>query len=248
MILSFILVALVLGSFANCLIWRLYINKSIGGRSICPQCKEQLAWYDNIPLLSFIFLKGKCRYCHKKISWQYFLVELVMPIFFLGVWYLAAADIFLLIKLCLAIFLLVIVFVFDLKYYLIPINLLFIISPLLYLFNILAGTIWWQALFFSAGLIIFFLIQYLLTSKKGIGEGDIFLGASLGLMLSSWTQVFILIIVSYFLGSLVGLTLMLLKEKKWQSRLPLGVFLALGAIISLFFSDYIWAWFLKIAI
>lgn len=247
-ILFITLLALALGSFANCLIWRLYINKSIKGRSICPKCKHQLAWYDNIPLLSFLFLKGTCRYCHKKISWQYFLVEFAMAILFILAWFIAHDNIYLLIKLYLAIFLLIIIFVFDLRYYLIPINLLFILAPLIYVFNILAGAIWWQALVFSLSLVIFFLAQYLITSKKGIGEGDIWLGATLGLMFSTWTELFTLILVSYFLGSFLGIALMIMKKKKWQSKLPLGVFLAIGGIISLFWSDFLWTAFLKILI
>ncbi len=240
-----ILLALALGSFANCLIWRMYVNKSIKGRSICPQCKRQLAWYDNIPLLSFIFLRGTCRYCHKKISWQYFLVEFFMALLFVLAWQIAQDNIFLLIKLCLAIFLLSIIFVFDLKYYLIPINLLLIISPIIYIFNILDTSIWWQVLIFSVSLTIFFLLQYIITRKKGIGEGDIWLGASLGLMFSSWTELFVLILVSYLLGSLVGIVLMILRKKQWQSKLPLGVFLSIGAVTSLFWSDYLWLLLLK---
>jgi leader peptidase (prepilin peptidase) / N-methyltransferase len=242
------LLALALGSFANCLIWRLYVNKSIKGRSICPKCKHQLAWYDNIPLISFLLLKGKCRYCQKKISWQYFLVEFSLAILFILAWHLASDDIYLFIKLCLAIFLLLIIFVFDLRYYLIPINLLLIMSPLIYLVNLLSGISWYLPLFFSLILIIFFLIQYIITNKKGIGEGDIWLGGSIGLMLAGWTELFIVILVSYLLGSLVGIVLMILKKKKWQSKLPLGVFLSFGTIISLFWADYLWAWFLQLLI
>ena len=74
------------GSFINCLVWRLREKKTILGRSMCPKCKKQIAWYDNVPLLSFILLKGKCRSCHKKISWQYPLVELITAVLFLVIW------------------------------------------------------------------------------------------------------------------------------------------------------------------
>ncbi len=243
-----IILGLILGSFANCLIWRLYVNKSLWGRSICPACKHQLAWYDNIPLLSFLLLGANCRYCQRKISWQYFFVELAMTVLFIMAWQFSGDNVFLLIKLCLSIFLLVTVFVFDLKYYLIPINLLLIISPLLYLSNLLSGIVWWQPLFFSLVLLTFFLSLYLITAKKGIGEGDIWLVASLGLVLSTWIDILLLILISSFLGSLVGIILVILKKKKWQSQLPLGVFLALGTIISLFYSDYLWTEISKILI
>lgn len=248
MLIFIVLLALALGSFANCLIWRLFVNKKITGRSICPKCGHQLRWFDNIPLISFLILNGACRYCHKKISWQYFLVELSMAFLFILNWYLYFDNIFLFIKISLAIFFLIIIFTFDLKYYLIPINFLLITSPLIYIFNILSGAIWWQVLLFSLSLSIFFLVQYIATSKKGIGEGDIWLGAALGLMLTSWSQVFVLIIVSYFLGSFIGILLLIFKKKKWSSKLPLGVFLAVGALTALFFTDFIWFQFLKLFI
>ena len=76
------LFGLIIGSFLNCLIWRLHQEESLGGRSYCPNCRHKLFWYDNIPLLSFILLCGRCRYCQKKISWQYPLVELAVAILF----------------------------------------------------------------------------------------------------------------------------------------------------------------------
>ena len=83
---------LTIGSFINCLVWRLHKKQTILGRSYCPNCKHQLAWFDNIPLVSYIFLRGKCRYCTKPISMQYPMVELIVllsfpickPKFFLG--------------------------------------------------------------------------------------------------------------------------------------------------------------------
>ncbi len=70
------LLGLIIGSFLNCLIWRLHKKESMLGRSYCPKCGQQIAWYDNIPILSFVFLGGKCRHCRKEISWQYPAVEL----------------------------------------------------------------------------------------------------------------------------------------------------------------------------
>jgi len=83
-IIIFIL-GLVIGSFINALEYRITEKKTMAGRSFCPHCKHQLAWYDLFPLLSFAFLGGKCRYCKKKISWQYPLVELGSGFTFVGV-------------------------------------------------------------------------------------------------------------------------------------------------------------------
>ncbi len=76
------LFGLIIGSFLNCLIWRLHKEESILGRSYCPKCRHQIVWYDNIPVFSFLLLKGKCRHCGKNISWQYPLVELATGILF----------------------------------------------------------------------------------------------------------------------------------------------------------------------
>ena len=76
-----------MGSFLKCLIWRLHIKKSILGRSICPKCGHQIAWYDNIPLLSFIFLRGRCRHCRQEISLQYPLVELIAGLLFVAAFF-----------------------------------------------------------------------------------------------------------------------------------------------------------------
>ncbi len=84
-ILTFIfLFGLIIGSFLNCLIWRLHKKESLLGRSYCPKCKKQIAWYDNIPVLSFIMLGGKCRQCGKAISWQYPIVELTTGVLFVA--------------------------------------------------------------------------------------------------------------------------------------------------------------------
>ena len=83
LILFFIfLFGLVIGSFLNCLIYRLREGKSMLGRSFCPKCKQQIAWYDNIPVLSFILLRGRCRHCGKKISIQYPAVEFITGVLF----------------------------------------------------------------------------------------------------------------------------------------------------------------------
>ena len=80
-LLSFV-IGLAFGSFLNCLIYRLYHKKTLFGRSFCPNCQHQIAWYDNIPILSFIILAGRCRFCRQKISWQYPLVEFLTGLLF----------------------------------------------------------------------------------------------------------------------------------------------------------------------
>ena len=120
------ILGLIVGSFINCLTWRLYKEESIMGRSYCPKCRKQIAWHDNIPVLSFLFLRGKCRKCKKKISFQYPLVELVTGLLFFGV-FLFNSDLLILdskfiIQLFRNLFfvsVMVIIFIYDLKWYMI---------------------------------------------------------------------------------------------------------------------------------
>ncbi|MFA7601286.1 MAG: prepilin peptidase, partial [Patescibacteria group bacterium] len=86
------LFGLIIGSFLNCLIWRLYKEETVLGRSYCPKCGQELKWYDNIPVLSFIFLKGRCRFCNDKISWQYPLVEIITGLLFAFSYYFSLQN------------------------------------------------------------------------------------------------------------------------------------------------------------
>lgn len=255
-ILIIFLLGLSLGSFANSLIWRLANDLSFKGRSVCPKCKKTINFFDNIPLFSFLVLRGRCRNCQKKISWQYPLLELAMGVFFvlafLNVFDFQIIDldlmwldlksglIWLLLRDLLAIFLLLIIFVFDWRYYLIPVNLLIIFTPFFYLFNLLLGVTWWWSIISAIAVIAFFLFQYLITKGKGIGEGDIWLGGALAFLLPIYQELIIAILLAYFIGSLVGIFFIVLRKKKWQSKMPLGTFLVIGSIISLFFADFIW--------
>lgn len=250
------LLALSLGSFANSLIWRLANEKSFKGRSICPQCQKLIMWYDNIPLISFILLKGKCRYCQKKISWQYPIVELSLMLLFLLAWFrfldfqllnfeqililIKSEAIWMLIRDFLALFLLIIILVFDWCYLLVPVNLLIISLPIFWLISILMGVVWWWPLLLSFGVALFFLLQYLITKKRGLGEGDIWLGAWLAFLLPIWSHLLVAILIAYLLGSLIGIILIVIKKKKWQSKLPLGVFLVIGTILAIFWGDLIY--------
>jgi prepilin signal peptidase PulO-like enzyme (type II secretory pathway) len=240
---------LLIGSFINCLAWRLYKEETILGRSYCPKCRKELHWYDNIPLLSFLLLKGKCRACHDKISWQYPLVELVTGLLFAAV--VAHFSIFagwLLLKMFVFIAVLILIFIFDLRWYLIPTNVLLwagifiaIVGYFSYPYGLGAYLL---ALVISAAIAsLFFAVQYWLTRGKGIGEGDIWLGMFLGITFVNLSQLAVAILSAYFLGSVVGLTLLAFKKKKLGSRLPLGVFLAAGALIAIFFGSDLANWY-----
>jgi prepilin signal peptidase PulO-like enzyme (type II secretory pathway) len=251
-----LMLGLSFGSFANCLIWRLYKGESIVGRSHCPLCKNILRWYHNIPLLSYVFLRGRCYFCHKKISWQYPLVEFsVAFLFLLFFWqlldfkYVADESLWLLlqepsfylylVRDLLAAWAMTIIFAFDLRYYLISNFVVWPASVFFIIINLFLGVIWWQILLSMVAAVLFFGLQYLLTRGRGLGEGDIWLGALLGAMFPDWELLITAILSAYLIGTVTGLTLIIGGHKSWGSKLPLGVFLAIGAILTLIWGENI---------
>ncbi|PKM87177.1 hypothetical protein CVU83_03315 [Candidatus Falkowbacteria bacterium HGW-Falkowbacteria-2] len=259
-----LLLGLSLGSFANCLIWRLYKQERVLGRSYCPLCKKQIVWYDNIPLLSYIFLGGRCRQCKKKISWQYPLVEFAVAALFLLFWfknleysYLSLTELsyyfenprfwLSLIFDWLAVWVLTVVFVFDLRYYLVSTILTVVAAVVFLALNYSLGVTWYLPLITMAGGAAFFGLQFLATRGKGIGEGDIWLGLMLGAMFVQVNLLILAIFASYIIGTIIALGLLIAGKKAWSSKLPLGVFLALGGLFALIWGnkllDAYWAWF-----
>jgi len=240
-------IGLVIGSFLNCLIWRLYKNESLSGRSYCPHCRQTIAWYDNIPLLSFMFLGGRCRRCQKTISWQYPLVELATAILFVLTWQLdttVQSFSWQLLRDWLLVVTLIIVFVYDCRWQLVPMLPLWSMMLVIFLLNLVLGFSWVSLLLFGTIGAAFFLIQYIITARRGVGEGDIWLGAFLGLAYPDPKQLFLIMLTAYTLGSVFGLFLIISGQKKWQSRLALGPFLALGAVITLIWGRQIITWYL----
>ncbi|MDP2709368.1 MAG: prepilin peptidase [bacterium] len=250
MILTFVFVfGLIIGSFLNCLIWRLHKDESLLGRSYCPKCKQQIAWYDNLPVVSFIMLAGKCRRCGKGISWQYPLVELITGILFVVAFLLSyelrVTSYELIIKLLRDWFLIsamIVVFIYDLRWYLILDIVTLPACLIALILNLLLGFDLWNLLI--SGIIgsSFFLSQFIISGGRWIGGGDIRLGLLMGLALG-WPGVMVAIIISYFLGSIAGLGLIAAGKKQWGSQLPLGVFLAAGSIIVLFWQEQILNWY-----
>jgi prepilin signal peptidase PulO-like enzyme (type II secretory pathway) len=269
---------LVIGSFLNALIWRMHVKKNIIERSCCPKCKHILGIKDLIPLFSFFWQKGKCRYCQKKISWQYPIVELVTGIFFIFVFLINFKTVslgefqnfqwiqqvhynfsvlnfqtifngfnifttnfqfsILTLRDLFFVSVLVIIFVYDLKYGFIldKVTLPAILVGLI--LNLILG-ITWQNLILAAGIGGgFFLVQFLISKGRWIGGGDIRMGALMGVFLG-WPQILVALFFSYILGAIIGVGLIFLKKKTWKSEIPFGVFLAIGAIISLFFGEQI---------
>ena len=243
------LFGLIIGSFLNCLIWRLYKEETVLGRSYCPKCGQELRWYDNIPVLSFIFLKGKCRFCGDKISWQYPLVEIITGLLFAFSYYFSLQNGLSFLELFFYFFVIslsIIIFVFDLRWYLIPVWVVIIGGVLIISLNIFFGASILNVLLSMLIGASFFGLQYLITRGKGIGEGDIWLGALFGAIFPDIKLLILSIFLTYIIGGLVAMVLIIFKIKKIGSRLPLGIFLSLSLLIVLFFGKEIVNWYFSL--
>ena len=235
---------LCIGSFLNCFIYRLEQKKSLSGRSFCPHCKHTLSWLDLIPVFSFLFLGGKCRYCKKKISWQYPLVEIATGIIFLLIFkFLNFYNFLNLFFLFYVAAVLIIIFIYDLKHYLIPDKVLFpaIIIALVYRifgnFSLLENYL--LAALIASG---FFLFFFLVSKGRWMGFGDVKLAVLLGLLLG-FPNILAGLFLAFFFGAIIGLILMVLKKKGLKSEIPFGPFLIAGTFIALFWgSEIIQLW------
>jgi len=241
------LIGLIVGSFLNCLVWRLYKEETILGRSYCPTCSKTIAWYDNVPLISFLLLRGRCRHCKLKISWQYPLVEFFTALLFV-LSFLSVATLpnfsLLLARDWFLISALMIVFIYDFRWQMVPMMVVWPTIAIVTIFNLFLGFSW-IALIIS-GLIGggFFWAQYILTKKKGLGEGDIWLGLLLGITFPALSYLGLSLISAYFIGSIVSVILLISKNKGWKSKIALGPFLVIGAIITLIYGQEIINWYL----
>lgn len=232
-----------IGSFLNVVILRTRAKRSLTGRSQCPACHITLRWYQLIPVLSFLIQHGRCAYCHQPISLQYPLVELATAFIFalLSIWFYSE-PIRLIWYLLYAIFL-ILIFVYDAKYYLIPD--LFSLSGIVVgvLGSVVLGASWQSlllAIAFGAGI---FIVQYLMSRGRWIGGGDIRLGAMMGAMVG-WPNIIAALFVAYVLGAVVALALMLTGRKAMQDQLPFGTFLTLATLLTFFIGDDIVHWYL----
>jgi len=244
---------LIVGSFLNCVIYRLEVNDSpLKGKSYCPKCKHTLNWQDLIPVLSFFFLRGKCRYCSQKISWQYPLVEIATGILFLLIFNfqlnpVSLVEVGFLIFYFIIASLLIIIFVYDLKHYIIPDRIIYSAIVLVLFYVLLRPDFFGRSDFFLSafGAALFFLLLVLITKGKGMGIGDIKLAFFMGLFLG-WPNILIALFLAFFIGAIIGTGLIILKKKNLKSEIPFAPFLIFGTFFALFFAEKIleWYWYL----
>jgi leader peptidase (prepilin peptidase)/N-methyltransferase len=247
------------GSFLNSLIYRLEEGLPFPWlRSFCTKCRHILAWHDLIPVLSFLFLRGHCRYCRQKISWQYPLVELFTGIIFLltslfvsnvnnyTLFYLLIIDCFL-----------IVIFVYDLKHYIIPDKVVYpaiflaLLYQIVFNFQFPISAANFQLLinnfyppFLSAVLAAAFFLAIVLFSKgRLMGAGDIKLVFLMGLVLS-FPNILVALFLAFILGAIIGIGLVIFGKKNFKSEVPFAPFLISGTFIALFWGDKIIHWYL----
>jgi len=222
------------GSFLNVVICRLETKESIvAKRSHCPQCGAVLKWYDLIPLLSFVFLLGKCRSCGKKINWQYPVVEIATGLLFLLFFNLY----FYLIIICF----LIIIFVYDLKHYIIPNKVVFPAIILSFFYSIFIGS-FLNFLLAALGASGFFLALVLVSKGRWMGMGDVKLAFLMGLILG-WPNILAALFLAFLSGAVVGVALIIFGKKGLKSQIPFGPFLA-GATVLVMLCGQLWINFL----
>ena len=232
---------LIIGSFLNCIIYRLEIGKSfLEGHSFCPYCKHELAWHDLIPVFSFLMLKGKCRYCHKKISWQYPLIELATALLFLLIinHYHLPFTIYYLLITCF----LIVIFVYDLKHYIIPDKVIFPAILISFLFLLTTNSLLFNSILSAFGASFFFLLIYLISQGQWLGFGDVKLSFLMGLHLG-FPNILVALFSAFFTGAVIGLILIAQSKKTLKSRVPFGPFLVFGTFLAMFYGEPIINWY-----
>lgn len=217
---------LALGSFISAFSFRSPRGISfIKGRSLCPRCKSQIAWYDNIPLLSFLLLSGKCRNCKKKISLRYPLIELATGLGFV----LIGLNIYLFIFLVLET-----IFIIDVEHQIIPDELVFLV----FLVALLVPSAY--SLFSSllAGFLCasFLLLIHLATRGRGMGLGDVKFAVAGGLFVGLKLS-FVWLLLAFLTGGLVAFILILVKGAKLKDKIAFGPFLVVAIPIAVLFGD-----------
>lgn len=231
----------IVGSFLNVCIYRVPKGESIvTPGSHCPHCQRPIQFYDNIPLVSYLLLGGRCRYCHHPISWQYPLVEGITALSsFLLFNRFGISWSYLFYFAFLAS--LIVIAVIDLFHQIIPdvislpgigVGLIAsLILPQLKFLDSLTGV-----LLGGGSLFLVATVYQWLFKREGMGGGDVKLLAMIGAFLG-WKSVILTILLGSLVGSLIGMMVMVMKGKDFKYAIPFGPFLSLGAVISLFYGE-----------
>lgn len=235
-----VVLGLIFGSFISVISYRLPKGVNfIKGRSFCPKCKNKIDWYDNIPLLSFFLLKGKCRKCNNKISIRYPLIELSTSLFWLFIYLYNYKN--LLIVILYFIFYLIVasIFVIDFEKGIIPDELTFFGFIISFIYILLFDNSHsFEHLLGGFSLSSLMLLIHLVTKGKGMGLGDVKFTLFPATFLI-FPKNILWLILSFIIGSIVGTILIIFKKAKFGKAIPFGPFLAFSFIVVILWGDNI---------
>lgn len=258
--LIFFIGGLLAGSFLNVLVYRLRTAETLFlDRSKCPHCRNIIPWYDNIPVISFVLLKFRCRSCQGKISWQYPLVELGTGIVFaaVGMKFFSSIDPTTWFPVFFYLFVsgaLIAILVYDWLYLEIPSLVLWpsvgaaIFSNLVLDWgtvnfgNNLLGSATYSGTLAGFVAFLFFFMLVSVSREKWMGMGDAYLVILLGLIVG-WPQILLALFLAFAIGAVYGIILIVLQKKKMNSQLPFAPFLILGTFLTLFLYSPLTEWY-----
>lgn len=241
------LIGIIFGSFLNVVIDRIPRRETILiGRSHCEYCSHPLSWYDLFPLFSFLFLRGKCRYCHKFIGWKYPIIEITSGLVFtLLPFFIPITQTFLFL-ITLAILLnLVVIFYTDLFSGIIPDIILIILFALTIIRIILFHINLPNSLLSCILAGLFFLLLFAGTKGRGMGFGDVKYAFIMGLLLG-FPAIILGLYAAFLTGAAIALILVIARRKSFASAIPFGPFLVLGTVAAFLWGSYLWVIFLHL--
>ena len=248
----------IFGSFACCQAWRIHEKsegRNLGKRSVCLHCGAKLKWYDNLPIISWLALKGRCRNCHEKIGKAEILSEIGLGLVFFAIAYkyfsgfetiasFFSSPVELLVQpliLLVAFILYWIILIYDAKWGELPMLLMLLEIPFAIIFHIARGGNWLYAGIGTGLLSGLYYLLYFFSKEKLVGGGDWLLCISIGLFLGRWEFAIIELFLSNLTATIFSAPQALKKERK---QIPFGPFLILSLLAILLASDYILKFFI----
>jgi prepilin signal peptidase PulO-like enzyme (type II secretory pathway) len=247
----------IIGSFLNVLILRLPEEETMSGRSHCMHCKHELGFLDLFPIFSYVFLGGKCRYCKKPISRRYIYIEIItgflVALCFARIFPHSSEEYLLMIRDAFICCLMLVVFVIDYEHFLILDKIVIWGALVIFVLNVVIDiwhkTYWTNSLAFNGllsatGLMIFFGAIYYLSRGKWMGFGDVKFALVLGLA-APFPSIIVSVFLSFTVGSIVGILLLIFRTKHLNSEVPFGTFLAFAAVVTMFYGETLLNWYLR---
>ncbi|MCF7918011.1 prepilin peptidase [Candidatus Gracilibacteria bacterium] len=238
----------ILGSFTTMLVHRLHYDETgiWGGRSRCPQCRHVLGILQLIPVFSWLFQRGKCAFCKKKIPYFYPLTELVfITTFFLFVQKFYSTDVFY--PLLIAVFFLLVIFIYDVRFMEVDRRISFPAIGLALIWSFFRELSFQEYLIGGGIGFLFYFVQFFYSRKKEhpwVGEGDIELGLLCGLLLG-WKYFLVMLFLAYILGVFYALPLLFLGKANAKTALPMGAFLMPAILAFLYAGENIFSWYIN---